>query len=131
MGSGYRRTRRLTGEREVNYLQELLAASARIRMFRVLAYASKQIRNLQPPLPPHTRIFLCQAHSFNKSDWLYPAVAELLEQVEPLNMDEAQLIGLELLQKIAAMREELHSYRDEDGTFRFTRAGLICYASSF
>lgn len=131
VGFGYRRTRELTREREIEYLHELLAASSRTQMSKVFEYASKKIINLQPPLPPHRRIFLYQQYPLTPSVWLYPAIAELIEQVEPLNMDEAQQVGLGLLEKIAAMREAMRPSRNEDGTSSFTQAELTRYASSY
>ena len=128
--SGSRRTRNFTREAEIGYLQDLLAVSTRIKMVTIFEYASKRLENLQPPLSPHKRILLCQQYSLKLSTWLYPAVAELLEQVEPLNIDEAQQVGLELFQKIAAMREDLRQFRNEDGTFLFARGELTWYASN-
>jgi hypothetical protein len=99
-------------------------------MRKILGYASKQLASLQPPLPPHRRIFLCHQYSLKPSVWFYPAVVELLEQVEPLNMDEAKQVGLELFQKIAMIREDLRPYRNENGKFPFTHDALASYASS-
>lgn len=115
-------------EREIKYLQELLAASTRTEMSKIFEYASKRLCNLQPPLPPHRRILLFQQYRLEPTVWLYPAVVELLERVEPLNIDEAKQVGLELLQKIATLREDLRPYRNDDGTFPFTQAALTTHA---
>lgn len=98
-------------------------------MTRVRKYAVRQLHNLQPPLPPLRRILLCQQYGLSQSLWLYPAVVELLERAEPLNLDEAEQAGWELLQKIATIRETLAPLRDEDGTFAFTQADLLQYVS--
>jgi hypothetical protein len=99
-------------------------------MNKIFDYASKRLYNLQPPLPPHKRILLWKQYSLAKPVWLYPAVVELLERVEPLNLDEAQQIGLELFQKISSIREALATYRSEDGIFHISRTDLTRYASS-
>jgi len=98
-------------------------------MSRVRRYAARRLHSLEPPLPPLRRILLFQQYALSQSLWLYPAVVELLERAEPLNPDEAEEAGWELLQKIAAMRETLAPLRDEDGTFRFTQANLLEYIS--
>ncbi|KAF9781306.1 hypothetical protein BJ322DRAFT_269031 [Thelephora terrestris] len=113
----YERTHQLARELgEVEYLQELLAVSYRTRMPEIFEYASNRLSNLQPPLPPHQRVslYLRYEDSLSERDWLYPAVAELLGQVEPLDSEQARQVGLELLQMIACMREDM----DGDGTFR-------------
>ena len=113
----------------MEYLYELLSIADRTEMSRVRRYAIRRLYNLQPSLPPLRRILLCERYTLSRSLWLYPAVVELLEQVEPLNPDEAQEAGWELLQKIAMMREALAPVRSEDGTFTFTRAYLLQYVS--
>jgi len=98
-------------------------------MSRVRKYAARRLYNLQPPLLPLRRILLCQQYALSQSLWLYPAVVELLERAEPLDLDEAEEAGWELLQKIARMREALAPLRNEDGTFTFTQAHLLQYVS--
>ena len=121
----------MTQAREVEYLYELLQMSDRTEMSRVRRYAVNRLYNLQPPLPPLRRILLCQRYTLSRSLWLYPAVVELLERVEPLDLDEAEEAGWELLQKISAMREALAPLRSEEGTFTFTRAHLLQYVSRY
>ena len=113
----------------MEYLYELLAITNRIGMFRVRRYAIKRLHNLQPPLPPLRRIHLCREYALPQCVWLYPAVAELLERAEPLNPDEAQEAGYELLQKITVMREALAPSRNGRGIFTFDRARLLQYVS--
>ena len=58
-------------------------------------------------------------------------MVELLERAEPLNLDEAEEAGWELLQKVSIMREAMAPLRSEDGTFTFTRAHLLQYVSRY
>jgi hypothetical protein len=100
-------------------------------MSKIFDYASNRLGNLQPPLPPHQRVslYLQYEDSLSEPEWLYPAVAELLEQVEPLDSEQARQVELELLQKIAWMREDLRLYMDGDGTFPLNRSESIRYVS--
>lgn len=116
-------------DREMEYLCELLAAADRIEMASVCKYATKRLHGIQPPLSPLKRILLCQEYSLPPYVWLYPAVVELLERAEPLNLDEAEQVGFELFQKIAMMRETLAPSRDEHGALPLTRAQFIQYVS--
>jgi hypothetical protein len=128
---GSRRIHSLTPAREVEYLYDLLSIADRTEMSSVRSYAARRLYNLEPQLPPLRRILLYQQFALPHLLWLYPAVVELLERAEPLNLDEAEEAGWELLQKIATLREILAPLRGEDGTFTFTRAHLLQYVSRY
>jgi len=113
-----------TRETKVEYLCEILAGSHRIEMAQVRSYAVQQLRDLQPPLSPIRRVILCQRYSLPRRVWLYPAVSELLERVEPPNPDDAPQVGSELFQKITTMREALAR---SGGNHGFTQAQLVEY----
>lgn len=129
MAPGYRRTRSFSREGEIEHLEDLLAVSDRTRMSKIREYASERLRNFQPPLLPHKRVALCLRYKLPERTWLYPAVAELLEQVEPLDSEEAEQVGLALFQKIAWMREDLRRYGD--GPLPYNRSELIQHASDY
>jgi hypothetical protein len=84
-------------------------------MGEVRKYVVQRLYDLQPPLPPLKRIRLCRQYALPRPRWLYPAVVELIERAEPLDPEEAEEAGWELLQKIAWMREVLSPSRDEHG----------------
>ena len=111
------------------YLRELLAVTDRIKMGRIYEYAVQRLYALRPPLPPLERILLCRQYELSRSRWLYPAVVELIERVEPLDMYEAEEASWELLQKIAWMREVLSPSRDEHGALTSTQAQLLRFVS--